>query len=67
MALGGDGNAMDKQPGQRQCDCQQQPCTQPPRQENPHGRRPSFFPSGGSSGSPAAVLVTWNVQPDAFP
>jgi hypothetical protein len=29
MALSGDGQAMDNQPGQRQCDGQQQPGAQP--------------------------------------
>jgi hypothetical protein len=40
---------MDKQPGQRQCDGQQQPGPQPGRQKNPHAERPFFFfsPSGG--------------------
>jgi len=31
MAFGGDGEAVDKQPGQRQCDGQQQPDPQPGR------------------------------------
>jgi hypothetical protein len=31
MAFSGDGEAMDKQPGQRQCDRQQQPRPQPRR------------------------------------
>jgi hypothetical protein len=34
---------MDKQPGQRQCDGQQQPGPQPGRQKNPHAERPFFF------------------------
>jgi hypothetical protein len=42
---------MDKQPGQRQRDGQQQPCPQPGRQKNPHAERPFFFfffsPPGG--------------------
>ena len=44
MAFSGDSQAMDKQPGQRQCDGQQQPGPQPGRQKNPHAERPfSFF------------------------
>ena len=47
-AFSGDSQAMDKQPGQRQCDGQQQPGPQPGRQENPHAERPFFFsPPGG--------------------
>ena len=44
MAFSGDSEAMDKQPGQRQCDGQQQPGPQPGRQKNPHAQRPFFFP-----------------------
>jgi hypothetical protein len=47
MAFSGDSEAMDQQPGQRQCDGQQQPGPQPGRQENPHAQRPLFFPPGG--------------------
>jgi hypothetical protein len=43
MAFSGDSDAVDKQPGQRQCDGQQQPRPQPPRQKNPHAQRPFFF------------------------
>jgi hypothetical protein len=43
MAFSGDSKAMDKQPGQRQCDGQQQPGPQPGRQQNPHALRPFFF------------------------
>jgi hypothetical protein len=43
MAFSGDSEAMDKQPGQRQCDGQQQPGPQPGRYKNPHAQRPFFF------------------------
>jgi hypothetical protein len=43
MAFSGDSEAMDKQPGQRQCDGQQQPGPQPGRQKNPHAQHPFFF------------------------
>jgi len=43
MAFSGDSDAVDKQPGQRQCDGQQQPRPQPPGQKNPHAQRPFFF------------------------
>ena len=47
MALSSDGETMDKQPGQRQRDGQQQPRPQPGRQKNPHAQRPFLFPTGG--------------------
>ncbi|MFI5064609.1 MAG: hypothetical protein ACHP9Z_11620 [Streptosporangiales bacterium] len=43
MAFSGNSEAMDKQPGQRQCDGQQQPGPQPGRQKNPHAQHPFFF------------------------
>ena len=43
MAVSGDREAMDKQPGQRQCDGQQQPDPQPGREKNPHAQHPFFF------------------------
>jgi hypothetical protein len=59
MAFSGDSEAMDKQPGQRQCDDQQQPCPQPGRQKNPHAQRPFFFfffpPGGRPQGRPALI------------
>ena len=42
MAFSGGSEAMDKQPGQRQCDDQQQPRPQPGRQKNPHTQRPFY-------------------------
>jgi|SoimicmetaTmtLPC_FD_contig_81_246809_length_1766_multi_2_in_0_out_0_4 hypothetical protein len=54
MAFSGDSEAMDKQPGQRQCDGQQQPGPQPGRQKNPHAQRPSFFFSRLAAGPKAA-------------
>jgi hypothetical protein len=48
MAFRGDSEAMDKQPGQRQRDGQQQPRPQPGRQKNPHAQRPFFLPAPGA-------------------
>ena len=58
MAFSGDSEAMHKQPGQRQCDGQQQPSPQPGRQKNPHAQRPFFFPPGGRLGLPALMCGT---------
>jgi hypothetical protein len=58
MASSGDSEAMHKQPGQRQCDGQQQPGPQPGRQKNPHAQRPFFFPPGGRLGLPALMCGT---------
>ncbi len=57
MAFSGDSEAMDKPPGQRQCDGQQQPGPQPGRQKNPHAQRPFFFfpPGGRPQGRPALI------------
>jgi hypothetical protein len=43
MAVSGDREAMDKQPGQRQRDGQPQPDPQPGREKNPHAQHPFFF------------------------
>ena len=54
MAFSGDSEAMDKQPGQRQRDGQQQPGPQPGREKYPHAQRPFFFPPGGRA------LAAWH-------
>jgi hypothetical protein len=55
MAFSGDSDAMDKNPGQRQRDSQQQPRPQPGRQKNPHTQHPFLFsPPGGQPSRPAA-------------
>jgi Transposase DDE domain group 1 len=58
MAFSDDGEAMDKQPGQRQCDGQQQPGPQPGRQKNPHAQRPFFPPGGRHQSRPALICGT---------
>jgi hypothetical protein len=63
MAVSGDREAMDKQPGQRQRDGQQQPDPQPGREKNPHAQHPFFlfffFPPGGrAQGHPALMCGT---------
>jgi hypothetical protein len=64
MAFSGDSEATDKQPGQRQCDGQQQPGPQPGRQKNPHAQHPFFFffffffffqPGGRPQGRPPPI------------
>ena len=67
MAFSGGSEAMDKPPGQRQCDGQQQPGPQPGRQKNPHTQHPFFFffffrPGGRPQGRPTPFATSYRIE-----
>ena len=70
MAFSGGSEATDKQPGQWQCDGQQQPGPQPGRQKNPHAQHPFFFFFfffSGLEAGPKAARRHLRLLPDAAP